>query len=443
MNSHPSPMLRLLTLPASWLELLQPLRPVFARSSTFGLFVLLATGLVARTARRTVVGMLAGAGVAALVSFHCACRFFSQYRWDTDRLGLAVARLIVQRLLPADASVTVVVDDTLFRRWGKKVHHAFWTHDGAAQGPAKLGRGNRWVIVGIVVRLPFCSHPVCLPILFRLWAGKGTASPVELAGDMLAVLAKAFPHKRIHLVGDAAYHGKPLLVPATTVTTRLPANAALHQPAPPRTGRRGRPAKKGERLPRLAELATTATWRTVTVTRYGRVDTVVVAVIDCLWYGPFGDTPGRAVLVREPDTPTGYDLALFTTDRDSDTERIVARYADRWSIEPANATGKQLLGVGQARNRVPRAVERTVPFGFLVQTLVIVWYATCGHHPDDLTGRHAAEPWYPDKTEPAFEDMLAKLRRAFIAARFSSTTPNRPDPNIIRDYELACAAAAA
>ena len=106
---------------------------------------------------------------------------------------------------------------------------------------------------------------------------------------------------------------------------------------PPRTGRRGRPAKKGERLPRLAELATTATWRTVTVTRYGRVDTVVVAVIDCLWYGPFGDTPGRAVLVREPDTPTGYDLALFTTDPDSDTERIVARYADRWSIEPANA----------------------------------------------------------------------------------------------------------
>ena len=80
MNSNPSPMLRLLTLPASWLELLQPLRPVFARSSTFGLFVLLATGLVARTARRTVVGMLAGAGVAALVSFHCACRFFSQYR---------------------------------------------------------------------------------------------------------------------------------------------------------------------------------------------------------------------------------------------------------------------------------------------------------------------------------------------------------------------------
>lgn len=91
MDSNPTPMLRLLSLPASWLALLETLRPVFRRSSTFGLFVLLATGLVARITRRTVVGMLAGAGAAAVVSFHCACRFFSQYAWDTDRLGLAVA----------------------------------------------------------------------------------------------------------------------------------------------------------------------------------------------------------------------------------------------------------------------------------------------------------------------------------------------------------------
>jgi hypothetical protein len=416
---------------------------VFGRSSTFGLFVLLATGLVARTARRTVVGMLAGAGMAAVVSFHCACRFFSQYTWDTDRLGLAVARLIVDRLLPADTALTVAVDDTLFRRWGKRVHHAFWTHDGAAQGPAKLGRGNRWVIVGIVLTLPFCSHPVCLPMLFRLWAGKGAASPVELAGQMLSTLTKAFPHNDIHVVGDAAYHGRPLLVPNTTITTRLPANAALYTPAPPRTGRRGRPAKKGQRLPRLAELATTATWRTLTVHRYGRVDTVAIAVIDCLWYGPFGDTAGRAVLAREPDTYTGYDLALFTTDTHAGLQRIVERYAERWSIEPANAVGKQLLGVGQARNRVAKAVERTVPFGFLVQTRVIIWYTLYGYHPDELITRAATKPWYHDKSEPAFEDMLAKLRRTLIAARFSGTTPNQPDANIIRDYQLACAAAAA
>jgi hypothetical protein len=155
--------------------------------------------------------------------------------------------------------------------------------------------------------------------------------------------------------------------------------------------------RKGRRLPGLVERAATATWRTVTVARYGRVDTGAVAEIDCLWY--VGDAPARLVLVREPGAGTGYDLAVFTTDRDSDAEHIVARYAERWSIEPANATGKQLLGVGQARNRVPRTVERTVPFGFLIQTLVVLWYTLHGYHPDDLTARHAAEPWYDQKSD--------------------------------------------
>ncbi|MDQ2709751.1 MAG: transposase [Actinomycetota bacterium] len=423
--------------------MLEPLRAVFGRSSTFGLFVLLATGLVARTSRRTVVGMLAGAGMAAVVSFHSACRFFSAGRWEVDRLGLAVARLVVDRLMTPGAPITVAVDDTLFRRWGKKVHHAFWTHDGAAQGPSKLGRGNRWVIAGIVVRLPFTSHPTCLPVLFRLWAGKDTDSPVQLAAQILTLLAAALPDRRIHVVADAAYHGRALVQAGTTITTRLPVNAALYGPTPPRTGRRGRPAKRGPRLGTPAHLADTVSWHTAEVDRYRHTDIVHVAILDALWYGAFADTPGRLVLVRDDDTSTGYDLALFTTDPDTPAEQIIGRYADRWSIETANATGKQVLGVGQARNRLPRAVERTVPFQFLVQTLVTCWYAIHGHHPDDLAGRRADEPWYTAKVEPSFEDMLAKLRRALIVARFTAATPHQPDPHIIHDYQLACAAAAA
>ena len=288
-----------LTLPASWRVLLETFRPAFRRSSTFALFELLATGLVARAARRTVVGMLAGAGMAAVVSFHACCRFFSAHAWDADRLGLALARLIVTRLLDADAPIEVVVDDTLFRRWGRRVFGAYWTHDGSAQDPNALGRGNRWIIVGIVVELPFRSHPVCLPVLFRLWRGKGTPSPVRLAGEMISVLRQQFPERTIHGVGDAAYHGKVLLVENTTFTTRLPVNAVLYAPAPPRTGKRGRPRLKGQRLGIPAELATTADWRRVTVSRYGHRDTVDAAETAALWYGAFGTQPGRVVLVRD------------------------------------------------------------------------------------------------------------------------------------------------
>ena len=130
------------TLPESWRALLDAFRPAFRRSRTFALFALLATGLVTQTTRRTVVGMLAGAGMAAAVSFHAVCRFFSHHAWDTDRIGLTLARLIVSRLLDADAAIEVVVDDTLFRRWGPKVFGAFWTLDGSAQDPNALGRGT-------------------------------------------------------------------------------------------------------------------------------------------------------------------------------------------------------------------------------------------------------------------------------------------------------------
>ena len=70
-------------------------------------------------------------------------------------------------------------------------------------------------------------------------------------------------------VGDAAYHGKPLLVAGATITTRLRANAALYAPAPPRTGTRGRPRRNGDRLGTPAQIAATAQWHTTTVSRYG------------------------------------------------------------------------------------------------------------------------------------------------------------------------------
>lgn len=168
-----------------------------------------------------------------------------------------------------------------------------------------------------------------------------------------------------------------------------------------------------------------------------------MARVPCIWYGSFGNAAGQCVLVREPDTGKPYDTAFFTLDTDATAEQVVERYSVGWSIEPCNATSKQQMGVGWARNRLPGAVERTVPFGMLVQSLVIILYAVAGYHPDDITVRRESEPWYSGKSEPSFEDMITKLRKASIVARFSSTCPTQPDSTILHDYELACAAATA
>ena len=140
----------------------------------------------------------------------------------------------------------------------------------------------------------------------------------------------------------------------------------------------------------------------------------------------------RLILSRDEHTASGYDLALVTTDLAAAPGALVTRYAARWAIEQAFADARNVLGAGEARNRVRLAVERTVPFALLVHTLIIFWYARHGHDPADIDDRRAAQPWYRTKTEPAFEDMLIKLRRTLIAARFSGSRPAQPTSEQIR-----------
>ena len=155
------------TVPSSLADLLAVFRPCFT-APTFRTFIGLAVGLIAQTRRRTVCGMFTGAGLDQLWHHSRAHRLFALARWSSDAVGLALTDLIVTRLLPAGSPLTVAVDDTLFKRSGKKVFGVAWHHDGAAKGPKPIGFGNCWVVAGIVVQLSFLSRPVCLPVLARL-----------------------------------------------------------------------------------------------------------------------------------------------------------------------------------------------------------------------------------------------------------------------------------
>jgi hypothetical protein len=162
----------------------------------------------------------------------------------------------------------------------------------------------------------------------------------------------------VHVVADNAYRSPTWrdLPSGVTFTTRLASNAALYAPAPPRSGKRGRPALKGAKLGKPADLAAAATWTRLTVNRYGHNDIVQIAVITCLWHGSLRHIGVHVILVRDPDSAKPYDIALVTTDTTAAPEAIIARYADRWSIEQAIKDGKDLLGAGDAQNRLPTAV---------------------------------------------------------------------------------------
>jgi hypothetical protein len=315
----------------------------------------------------------------------------------------------------------------LTRKLKIKAWAASWFHDGSAPGPAKTGHGNNWVILGIIVRLPFTSRPVAVPVMAKLVTkGTNSKSRLWLASWMAGRLAAALPGRRIRVVADSAYAGGELkaLPAGISWTTRLRKDAALHGLPPERTGRPGRPRVKGDRLPSLAKLAAAARFSQVTVTRYGRTETVGAAVVTCLWYSVFGTRPVTVVIVR--DKPgTGFGIALVTTDRAATAEQVIERYVSRWSIEVAIEDAKQVFGAGQARNRTAAAVERTLPFQLACQAVAVTWYATAGHDPADLHERRSLAPWYTSKAEPATADMAAKLRRVIIAARFKASRPDQ------------------
>lgn len=446
----------LLHLPASLDELLVLLSGAFSRP-TYQTFRAMVVGQISQTGLRTVTGMLVGSRLSGAWHHARAHRFFSNAVWSVDELGLRLAVLVVERLVEPGAGVVVAVDDTLLHRLGRKIHATYWHHDATANtAKTAVAWGNNWVVVGIVVRLPFLDRAVCLPVLLRLWQPRrkdiANGKPdrerpgkPELAREMIVLLAARLPGRRIHEVGDAAYASQAWqdLPSNITMTSRLRSNAAIYKPAPPPTGKRGRPRKWGARLPSLKKIALdpATKWTEQTVKRYGKTETLNLHEINCLWRPLGPETPIRVILVQDTTRPSGYQIALITTDLETIPAGIIERYADRWPIEVCFEEGKELFGVGDARNRTQQAVERTVPFQFLTMTLTILWYHDHGHHPDVVAEHRARAPWYLTKTSPSFADMLAKLRRVIIAAQYHPGTGQTPTTAQITDVQQAWAAA--
>jgi hypothetical protein len=185
-----------------------------------------------------------------------AHRFFAAAAWSADEVGLVVLRLVTGWLVPAGAPVVVAVDDTMFRRSGRKVHAAHWGYDGSlkvAPGSRKLSRGNTFVVAAVIVTLPFLARPVALPVAVRLWR-KGGPPKTRLARELTGLIAAA-PARRgrsVHVVADNAYICSELrcLPRGVSLTGPLPCHASLYEvhpelDYPPLRRGRGAPAPGG------------------------------------------------------------------------------------------------------------------------------------------------------------------------------------------------------
>jgi len=435
-----------LQVPSSLAGLLFLCRPAFTQPS-FQTFGMLVVGMVGRIRDCTVTGMLQAAGLAGEWHHSRAHDFFARSRWKPDDLGVGLLDFLVTVFVKPDSPIRFAVDDTLFGRSGRKVFGAHYLHDGAQpEGSGQRTRwGNCWVVVVLVVELPCLGgRQVGLPVLFRLFRPKDDARPEldperpsqpELARALIDIILKRFPARIVELVMDGAYASKAwqALPERVTVTTRMRANAAVYAlpAAERRPGQQGRTPLKGARLQSLTQIAESAVFTAVTITGPdGRTRTAHVHEFTCLWYTPFHTRPVKVILIRNPGRTEGFDVALASTDIDTTAPELIARYDSRWTIETCHQEAKA-HGVGDARNRLQKAVERTVPFGFLTQTITITWYAVHGDPQADLDARRRTAPWYRRKTTISYADMLAALRRELIRTEFwAQAPPNTTNPKL-------------
>lgn len=192
-------------------------------------------------------------------------------------------RLLVRTFVPSGPLV-ISVDETLERRWGKKIAAKGLYRDPVRSTHNRFikASGLRWVCLMLLVPVPWAGRVWALPFLsvlapserYAAERGKRHKKITEWAWQMLLLVRRWWPERQIVAVADSTYASLKLLdrcrslSKPITFITRLRLDAALYEPAPPRRPRQmGRPRLKGERLPNLSVVAkdSSTVWRSITV----------------------------------------------------------------------------------------------------------------------------------------------------------------------------------
>jgi hypothetical protein len=431
------------TLPVTMIRALSPFAPLFSKRVFQHVQVLMA-GAILAPGRRTVSSALRAMGLDQHKCFHRYHRVLSRANWSSREVGRVLVGLLVEAFVPEGDPLVVGIDETLERRYGRKI-----AARGVYRDPVRSthetfvkSSGLRWVCVMLLVEVPWASRVWALPFLSALAPseryaakrGKRHKKITEWAWQLLLVLRRWYPKREIVAVADRAYASLKLLDRCRSLrnpilfVTRLRLDAALYEPAPPRRqGQIGRPRIKGERLPNLSEVAQdpSTVWKTITIANwYGSGErTVEVASGTAVWYstGLFA-VPLRWVLVRDPKGKFK-PQALLCTDLKADPKKILSWFVMRWQLEVTFQEVRRHLGFETQRQWSELAIRRTTPALLGLFSLVTL-FAHRRMAPSTEVVRRAA--WYR-KPHPTFSDALALIRKDLWANATFHGSPAQSD----------------
>lgn len=389
--------------------------------------VVILTGWILTQGPRAVTEALVVTDVSSRRHWEAFHRFFSRGAWEPDELGHAVF-LRLQRWSRSE-TLRLAIDDTIAPKKGPNVF-GIGTHVDPVRSTKRhrvFTFGHCWVVLAVVVRLPFSTRTWALPVLFRLYRNlkecqrKKAAykKKTELAREMLDVVLGWVGTRRIEVAADSAYCND-------TVSNGLPENVVLfgsmrpdavltEAPPPSSSSTRGggRPRKRGKLLRKPEALAADGRtpWQTTTAFLYGRVTTVRYKTVVAQWYRATGTRLLRIIVVECTTGRLGCRV-FFSTDASLDVVTVLETYAGRWGIEIFFREAKQLLGFADSQARKEAAVLRVAPLVGLLYTVLVLWFADGAVRTPQAA--LPVRPWYLHKRGFSFADILRTARRAVI-----------------------------
>jgi len=322
--------------------------------------------------------------------------------------------------------VLLAADDTVDEHKGKKVYGKGRHRDPvrSTHSYTAFRWGHKWVVLAVLVPLPFSRRPWALPVLVALYRseqanrrrGRRHKTPPELLRQLLCVLRRWFPHRHFVCAADGNYATHDLANSASrhsaslTYLSHFYADANLYEATPPVAAKKpsGRPRKKGAKLPCPAEVVQKAKKRQrLHVAWYGggRREVEVVTGTGHWYQAGQPLVPVLWVWVHDR-TGTHRDEYFFTTDIGWTATQAIETYTGRWNVETTFQEMRSHLGLESTRGWSESTVLRVAPCLFGLYTVVALLYVRL-----PARYRRGSLLAWVGKEDVTFSDALTAVRR--------------------------------
>src|SRR5712692_6980050 len=274
-----------MSLPQPIITVLAYFQPLFT-APTWKKVVTLLVGTMLARGRRTVTAALRQMGQQMDPHFSGFHAVLNRARWSPLAVSRRLVQVLVSTFVRAGGTVEIVMDETLERRWGRKISKRGHWRDSLRSSKERSvsTSGLRWVSMALVVSLPWTNLRWALPFLSVLATTPKVSKELKrrhktvarLAQQLVMVVRRWLPDVAIKVIGDGAYSvielGLTCVKQSVSLIAPLRLDARLFAPPPPpKPHQRGRPRVVGKRLPQLSTVLSDpkTAWETITVNWYG------------------------------------------------------------------------------------------------------------------------------------------------------------------------------